>query len=97
MDVATRHPDSGEVPLFLFRRPFVPIYLNAKGPVWFVFDTGAVGASLDAEVAESLGLECEGNLVTVATTRLGTLEWANLPMSPSISCRRSRRSSAWPC
>jgi Aspartyl protease len=43
-------------------RPTVQVYLNGKGPYPFVFDTGAPGSVLDADLLQEIGVEASGEV-----------------------------------
>lgn len=74
---------SGEVKIQIQNRPFLPIFINGKGPYQFLLDTGSYSSILSPKAAQGLQLkreevpnkECYVSIVDLA---IGGAQWKHL-------------------
>jgi predicted aspartyl protease len=60
-------------------KPYVPAFINGRGPVWFLLDTGCLGCFLSRRAADGLALEVDANGATfLAEIRIGSGLWRNV-------------------
>ena len=83
-----------DLPIETADRPYVPVQVNGAGPHTFLLDTGALGLSLSADLAQALGLESDG-WVTLRSLAIGAATWNevgagtgdNAPLSAALGRR----------